>query len=77
MAIPILGWILAGLFIHPAYIVTSSHDAPMMQLQKESAVFRGKYRIDKLFEMDPDDELRILLALMVVSVSERSKYSGY
>jgi len=70
--IPILN-LFAGYFFHPAYIVTNNNSTKLMRLQKMPSLFEGKFKIEKLAEMDDFDEKRILLSLMMMTLLERTR----
>ena len=70
--IPILN-LFAGYFFHPSYIVANMNGANFMRLQKMPSLFEGKFKIEKLAEMDDLDEKRILLSLMMMTLLERTR----
>ncbi len=70
--IPIVGFVVA-LLLNPSYLVKSPDGTPLMRVTKKAAVFEGKFVIDKLAEISPDDELRALLSLIMVVVLERQR----
>ena len=70
--IPIVG-MLTGYLFHPKYLLTSNAGEPRLRMTKEAAFLEGKYRIDKLVEFDPVDELRALMAFLMMSLLERSR----
>jgi hypothetical protein len=69
-SIPVLG-IFAGYVFHPAYVVSRMDGTAVMRLQKLAAFFEGKFRIEKLAEMTPADETRVLLSLLMMLLLER------
>ncbi len=70
--IPVLG-ILSGYVFHPKYLLTSTDGRARLRMTKEAAFLEGKYRIDKLVEYDPVDELRALMAFLMMSLLERAR----
>jgi len=59
---------------HPKYLLTSAADgSPKMRLSKEPAMWEGKYTLDRLYDFDDVDELRGLMAFMMMSLLERSR----
>lgn len=70
--IPALG-IATGYLFHPKYLLKSVSGEPCLRMTKESALWEGKYRIDKLIECDPVDELRSLMAFLMMSLLERKR----
>jgi hypothetical protein len=72
MQIPVLGP-FAGYFFNPSYIVTRTDGTPVMRLQKLPAFFEGKFRIEKTGEMNPAEETRALLSLLMMLLLERAR----
>ncbi len=70
--IPLLGFIAVYL-LNPSYIVTSPTDAPLLRLTKKPAFFEGLFILEKLGDFPEDDELRSLLALVMVVLLERRR----
>ncbi len=70
--VPLLG-ILSGYLFHPKYLLTSTDGQARLRMTKEAAFLEGKYRIDKLVEYDPVEELRALMAFLMMSLLERSR----
>lgn len=71
-SIPIVN-LFAGYFFHPAYLVADSNDVNVMRLQKMPSIFEGKFKIEKLVELDDFDEKRALLSLMMMTMLERTR----
>ncbi len=70
--IPVIGF-FAGYVFHPVYLVTDTSGKTVMKLKKLPAFFEGKFEIEKLEEMDPQTETRILLSLLMMLLLERSR----
>ncbi|WP_182865493.1 hypothetical protein [Stieleria mannarensis] len=70
--IPILG-LLAVYLLNPTYIVSRPDGTPLLKLIKKPAVFEGKYVIEKINDMPEDDELRSLMALLMLVLLERRR----
>ena len=70
--VPVLG-LLSGYFFHPKYLLTSTDGQPRLRLTKEPAFLEGRFRIDKLVEYDPVDELRALMAFLMMSLLESKR----
>ena len=70
--IPILG-LAAVYLLNPSYIVTRPDGEPLLRLTKKPALFEGKFLLEKLNEMPEDDELRSLMALLMVVLLERGR----
>jgi uncharacterized protein YxjI len=71
--IPIIG-MFSGYFFHPKYLLSQVGDgAPKMRLTKQAAMWEGKYQLDRLYDFDDVDELRGLMAFMMMSLLERAR----
>ena len=47
--------------------------APLMRLSKQPAFFEGRFRIEKLAEMSPQDETRAVLGFLMMVLLERRR----
>jgi hypothetical protein len=70
--IPILG-LFAVYLLNPSYIVMRPDGTELLRLTKKPAVFEGKFILEKLNEMPEDDELRSLMALIMLVLLERGR----
>lgn len=70
--IPVVGFI-AVMLLNPSYIVCRSDGTPLLRLTKKPAVFEGKFVLEKLSDLPEDDELRSLLALVMMVLLERKR----
>jgi uncharacterized protein YxjI len=70
--IPLLG-MLSGYVFHPAYLVDRADGTNLMRLQKEPAFFESKFSIEKLADMQPSEETRVLLSLLMMVLLERAR----
>ena len=70
--IPIIG-LLTGFMFHPKYLLTSTDGQARLRVTKEASFMERKYRVDKLVEYDPVDELRALMSFLMMSLLERSR----
>ncbi|MEM6365753.1 MAG: hypothetical protein AAF745_15090 [Planctomycetota bacterium] len=70
--IPVVG-IFAVYLLNPSYIVSRPDGTPLLRLTKKPAVFEGKFLLEKLNEMPEDDELRSLMALLMLVLLERGR----
>ena len=70
--IPILG-IFSGYFLHPSYLASRADGSPAMRLTKEPAFWEGKFRIEKLSDLTPREELNLLLSFLMMILLERSR----
>ena len=70
--IPVLG-IFTGYLFHPSYLVSRPDGMPFMRLKKQTSFIGRSFSIDKLNHLDQTEELRILLAVMMMVLLERSR----
>ncbi|MCS7467575.1 LURP-one-related family protein [Stieleria sp. ICT_E10.1] len=70
--IPLLG-LAAVYLLNPSYIVSRPDGTPLLKLTKKPAVFEGKFVLEKLNDMPEDDELRSLMALLMLVLLERRR----
>ncbi|TWU07980.1 LURP-one-related/scramblase family protein [Stieleria varia] len=70
--IPVVGF-FAIYLLNPSYLVTRPDGTPLLRLTKKPAVFEGKFILEKLNEMPEDDELRSLMALIMLVLLERGR----
>ncbi len=70
--IPVVGFIAIYL-INPSYLVRLADGTQALRVVKKPSVFERYFVIDKLTELDADDELRALLALITMVLLEKSR----
>ena len=70
--IPIVGFI-ASYLINPSYLLTRPDETPVLRLSKQPAFFEGRFVLEKLTEIPEDDELRSLMAIIMLVLLERSR----
>jgi uncharacterized protein YxjI len=70
--IPIIG-LIAIYLLNPSYLVCRPDGKPLLRLTKQAAIFEGRFTLEKLSDMPEDDELRSLIALIMVVLLERRR----
>ena len=70
--IPVVG-IFTGYFFNPSYVVARMNEAPIARLVKQPAFLEGKFQMSKLAELNSDDESRVLLGLLTMTLLERTR----
>lgn len=70
--IPILGF-FTGYFIHPSYLASRADGTPAMRLKKVPAFWEGKFNIEKLTDLTPNEELNLLLSFLMLNLLERRR----
>ncbi len=70
--VPVVG-MFTGYLFHPAYIVTRPGGSAVLRMAKQPAFFEGRFTVEKLGVVGEDEELRALLALVMLILLERSR----
>ena len=71
--IPILG-LFTGYFFHPSYLAARlASKCPAMRLTKQPAFLEGRFKIEKLGEVTPREELNLFLSFMMLIMLERRR----
>jgi len=70
--IPIVGFLMV-LVLNPSYLVRRTDGTPVLRLSKRPAIMESRFTVEKLAELPEDDELRCLLALMMLVLLERGR----
>lgn len=70
--LPIVG-MFSGYLFNPAYIVSRMDNAPVARLQKEPAFFEGIFQLQPLTQIAGDEEVRLLLGVLTMTLLERSR----
>lgn len=68
--LPIVG-MLSGYLFHPAYTVTTASGTSVMRAVKRPAFWEGRFQVDTLGALAPDDERLALLAILMMLLLER------
>lgn len=64
---------IATYLLNPSYRVVGVDNRPLLRLIKRPAIFEGLYKVEKLADLPPDEELRSLLAMMMLVLLERKR----
>ncbi len=70
--IPIIG-MASGYFFQPSYLATRTHGQPVMRLTKQPAFWEGRFKIEKMGELNPREELNLLLSYLMLVILERQR----
>ncbi len=70
--IPILGFIFIYI-LNPSYLITNSAGENVLRAVKKPSIFERYFEIEKLGEIEPDDELRALLSLLMMVLLEKKR----
>jgi len=67
--IPVLG-LFTGYLFHPSYLVTRNDGTPVLRVKKMPSAIERRFTIDKIGELNQEDEVRVLISLMMMLVRE-------
>jgi hypothetical protein len=70
--IPILG-MFSGYLFHPSFLATRANGTPAMRMTKQPAFWEGKFKLEKLGDMTPREELNLFLSFMMLVMLERQR----
>jgi len=70
--IPILG-MFTGYFFNPSYSVLDQNERAVVQIKKQASFWGRKFSVEKLQDIDQDDQERIMLGLMMMILLERRR----
>jgi len=70
--VPVLG-MFTGYFFKPSYIVSRIDETRIARLQKQPAFFEGKFNLLPLSPMSADEEVKVLLSVLTMTLLERSR----
>jgi uncharacterized protein YxjI len=70
--IPLIG-AFAGYFLHPSYLVTRPSGDVVARIKKEPAFWEGKFKLEKLGDLDQMEEFPVVLSLLMMLLLERRR----
>jgi hypothetical protein len=70
--VPVLGW-FTGYVFNPTYLVTDKRDREIARLIKQPSFWGKEFTVEKLAQIDSDDDDRIMLGLMMMILLERRR----
>ncbi len=70
--IPLVGF-ASGYMFHPRYLASRTDGTAAMRLEKKAAFFEGKFEITKVGELNPREELNLILSFMMLVLLERKR----
>lgn len=70
--IPIIG-MFTGYFFNPSYLIERSDGGAVARLRKQPAFFEGGFELEKLGELSEEEETRVLLSVLTMTLLERSR----
>ncbi|MCX6977707.1 MAG: hypothetical protein NTX04_07160, partial [Verrucomicrobia bacterium] len=70
--IPFLG-LATGYLFHPRYLATRSNGQPAIRLTKLAAFFEGRFQIEQVGDLTPNEELNLFLSFLMLILLERNR----
>ncbi len=70
--IPVLS-MFTGYFFNPTYLLKNSNEDLIVKLKKQPSFFGRNFEVEKIGNIDNDDDDRIMLGLMMMILLERRK----
>lgn len=70
--LPIIG-MFSGYLFHPSYLATRTNGTPAMRMTKQPAFFEGRFKLEKLGDVTPREELNLFLSFMMLVLLERKR----
>jgi len=70
--IPVIG-MFTGYLFNPAFIVSRMDGTTVARLQKQPAFFESKFELERKSQISDDEETRVLLATLTMTLLERSR----
>lgn len=70
--LPLIG-MFTGYFFNPAYIVSRMDGTQVAKLQKQPAFFEGIFQLDPLSQIATEEETRVLLSVLTMTLLERAR----
>lgn len=70
--LPLVG-MFTGYFFNPAYIVSRMDNSPVARLKKQPAFFEGIFQLEPLGPIPPEEEARVLLSVLTMTLLERAR----
>jgi len=70
--IPFIGFLFIYL-LNPSYTISMADGVPALRVTKKPSIFERYFVIEKLADIEEDDELRALLALLMMVLLEKNR----
>lgn len=70
--LPVIG-MFTGYLFNPSYVVERMNGTAVARLKKQPAFFEGVFELDRLTELSSDEETRVLLSVLTMTLLERSR----
>ncbi|MGH1520466.1 hypothetical protein [Chryseobacterium sp. JK1] len=70
--LPIIG-MFTGYFLNPSYTVTGMDGKAYFKLKKMPSFFGRRFQLDRLIDIDDEDESLVILSLLMMTLLERAR----
>lgn len=70
--VPLLG-MFTGYFFNPSYVVERMDGSPVAKLAKQPAFFEGKFKLELVGPVSEEEQTRILLSVLMMTLLERAR----
>ena len=70
--IPVLG-LLSGYFFHPSYLASLPDGTPVMRVRKRPAFLEGKFTIERISDIPPQEETNLIYSFLMLLLLERQR----
>ncbi|MFZ4931040.1 hypothetical protein [Chryseobacterium sp. Mn2064] len=70
--LPIIG-MFTGYFLNPSYTVTGVDGKAYFKLKKMPSFFGRRFQLDRLIDIDDEDESLVILSLLMMTLLERAR----
>ncbi len=70
--LPIIG-MLSGYLFHPSYLATRADGQPALRMTKQPAFWEGRFKLEKLGDVTPREELNLFLSFLMLVLLERRR----
>ncbi|HEX7261730.1 MAG TPA: hypothetical protein VF258_07945 [Luteolibacter sp.] len=70
--LPIIG-MFSGYLFHPSYLASRTDGSPALRMTKQPAFWEGRFKLEKLGDMTPREELNLFLSFLMLVLLERRR----
>jgi hypothetical protein len=70
--LPIIG-MFTGYFLNPSYTVTGIDGKAYFKLKKMPSFFGRRFQLDRLIDIDDEEESLVILSLLMMTLLERAR----
>ncbi len=70
--LPVVG-MFTGYFFNPSYLISRTDGTAVARVEKQPAFFEGKFRLTPVIDLTEEEEVRVLLGTLAMTLLERSR----